>query len=160
MGKFVKETIEALKEKKRAVQSAFKLKTMMKGKQGLYVFYSIWFATIKAYISGKPSKIKRLAWKVYVIPFIPCDWTCTDDGYVGVKAKRRCVLIQHHLNKEGLVNSKDKTWLKKELLVAFEDDFKKKNLDFDKIGGMDDDRISVNIKKLKSENRFKEMLNK
>jgi hypothetical protein len=160
MGKFVKKKIEALKEKKRAVQSAFKLKTMMKGKMGLYTFYSIWFATIKAYIAGEPSKVKRLAWKIYVVPFIPGDWTCTDKGYEGVKAKRRCKLIQHRLNKENVVNDKDKVWLKEELLPAFEEDFRKKNLDFEKLGGMDDEKININIKKLKSEKKYKEMLGK
>jgi len=156
MGKFIKKLIE----KKRTVKSALKLKAMLKGEAGLYTFYSIWFDTIKAYALGNPSRVKRLAWKIYVVPFVPSDWTCTDEGYEGVKAKRRCKLIQHRLNKDGLVNDKDKVWLEKELLVSFEDDFRKKNLAFDKLGVMNDEKIEVNIKKLKSENKYKEMFEK
>jgi len=158
MGKFIKKQIEKIKQKKQAIKSATKLKVMLKGQQGLYTFYSIWFATIKSYIKGKPSKVKRLAWKIYVIPFIPSDWVCDDRGYEGVKAKRRCKLIHHRLIKEGVVVDKDKKWLKKELLPGFENDFMQKNLDFDKLGDMSDEAIEKNIVKIKTEKKYKEML--
>lgn len=154
MPKFVKTIIE----KKRAATSAMKLNAAMKGKQGLYTFYTIWFQTIEAYIKGNPNWTFRQAWKVYVIPFIPGDWTCDDKDYEGVKAKRRCKLIQHELNKTGKISKKHKVWLKTELLPAFRDDFREKNLDFDKLGEMNDEQIEKQIKKAKGEKKFKEML--
>ena len=153
MPKFVKNLIE----KKRAVTSAIKLKAMFKGQMGLYTFYSIWFSTIKAYAKGYPSKVKQLAWKTYVIPFIPGDWTCTDEGYEKVSAKRRCKLIQYKYKKKGNIPQADKDWLLDELYVEFEKDFAKKNLDFDKLGDMDDEKIEANLFKVKK-TKFKEML--
>jgi len=154
MSKFVKSVIE----QKKAVSNALKVKAMFKGKQGLYTFYTIWFKAIEAYISGNPSWTMRQAWKVYVIPFIPNDWTCDDAGYEGVKAKRRCKLIQHELNKTGKISKKQKLWLKCELLPAFKNDFAEKNLDFDKLGEMNDDQIERKIKEAKSQSKIKEML--
>jgi hypothetical protein len=153
LGKFVKSVIE----KKKAVTNAMKLNAAMKGKQGLYTFYTIWFKAIESYIKGNPSWIMRQAWNVYVIPFIPGGWTCDDKDYVGVKAKRRCQLIQHELNKTGKISKKHKLWLKCELLPAFRDDFRDKNLDFDKLGEMNESHIEAQVKKAKGEKRFKEM---
>jgi len=158
MPKFIKEQIEKAKQLKRGTESAFKLKAMMKGKQGLYTFYSIWFSCIKAFIKGNPSWTMKQAWKVYVIPFVPNDWTCTDKGFEGVKARRRCILIQHQLNKELVVTPKNKRWLKKELLPAFEKDFRDKELDFDKLGEMPEEKIQKQVEKLKNEKRFEAML--
>ena len=158
MGKFVRDKIEALKEKKKAFSNSFKIKAMFKGKQGLYTFYSIWFASIRAYIGGSPSMVMQQAWKIYVIPFIPSDWECDDEGHVGVKAKRRCKLIHHRFKKTGLINDKDKSWLEKELLVSFEKDFKSKNLLFDDLIPINEDAIESKLKKVKSEKKFKEML--
>lgn len=158
MGKFVKSKIDALKEKKKALSNSFKIKAMFKGKQGLYTFYSIWFAAIKAYISGSPSTVMKQAWKIYVIPFIPRDWVCDDSGYEGVKAKRRCKLINHRLKKQGEISKKDIVWLENELLPAFEKDFELKNLSFDKLGVVNEDAIAEKLKQTKKEKKFKEML--
>ena len=144
MVKFIKKLIE----KKHAITSALRLKSVMKGKQGLYTFYSIWFATIEAYASGKPSGVMQTSWKIYVIPFVPNDWTCIDKGFLGVKAKRRCKLIQHNLNKTKKISLVDKKWLKNELLEGFKKDFVGKNLDFDKLVEMPEEHIKLKLKKL------------
>jgi len=154
MAKFVKELIE----KKRAITNALRVKSVMKGKQGLYTFYSIWFSTIRSYATGKPSSVMKASWNLYVVPFVPGDWVCTDKDFVGVKAKRRCKLINHNLSKTGKVSLKDRKWLKEELLIAFQKDFSDKNLDFDKIVEMPEDKIDLKIKKTKSDKKFKEML--
>ena len=149
MTKFVKELIE----KKRAITNALKVKSVMKGKQGLYTFYSIWFSTIKSYATGKPSSVMKASWKLYVVPFVPSDWVCTDKGFVGVKAKRRCKLINHGLNKTGKISLKDHKWLENELLIAFQKDFSDKNLDFDKLVEMPEDKIDLKLKKFNKENK-------
>jgi len=158
MGKFVKKNIvEKIKAKKKALGNAIKIKAMFKGKQGLYTFYSIWFSTLRAYASGKPSRVKVLSWKTYVIPFVPKDWTCDDKGYEGVKAKRRCKLIQHRLKKTGEIVKKDRKWISEELLPAFENDFKEKNLSFDEIVDMDDSSIESKLRQAKQEKKFEEL---
>jgi len=154
LGKFIKEQIE----KAKAVKNSLKVKAMFKGKQGLYTFFSIWFSTMKAYASGNPSWVMRQAWKVYVVPFVPGDWVCTDEGYEGVKARRRCQLIQHRLNKTDSINSKDKKWVFDELIPAFQKDFESKNLDIDKLGDMDESSIESKLKQVKGQKKFKEML--
>ena len=158
MPKFVKDVIEKAKEAKRATSAAIKLKTALKGKQGLYTFYSIWFSTIDSFIGGNPSFVMKQSWKVYVIPFVPKDWVCDDFGFEGVKAKRRCQLIYHGLNKTGKISKKEKLWLKTELLPAFKKDFADKSLDFEKLGEMKETEIESKLKQAKGEKKFKEMM--
>jgi len=155
MGKFV---LKDLRKKARALRGAIKLKAIMKGKQGLYVFYSIWFSTIKEYIKGKPSWTYQQAWKLYVIPFIPRDWRCTDPGFMGVKAKVRCKKISKELREFGEVKVGSKRWLQDELLPSFEKDFLNKNMDFNALGDIPEDKIKKKVLELKKGNKFKEML--
>jgi len=152
MSKFV---LKDLKNKARALRGAIKLKAIMKGKQGLYVFYSIWFSTIKAYIKGNPSWTFQQAWKIYLIPFIPRDWRCTDPGFMGLKAKERCKLISKDFRKNGFVSNGSKRWLQDELLPSFEKDFLNKNMDFNKLGDIPEEKIKEKVIKYKNDKKYK-----
>lgn len=135
---------------KRSVKASVKLKTALKGQQGLYTFFTIWFAIIKAYGTGSPSELMKKAFGIWVIPFVPGSWVCTDEGYVGVKAKRRCKLIHRKLKKEGFISEKNLAWINNELLKSFEEDFDMKNLDFQKLGSFDEDSVQKSINKAKN----------
>lgn len=155
MGKFVLSVLN----KAKATKNALKLKTAMKGQQGLYTFFSIWFYCIDQYASKNPSSMARTIMKLYLIPFTPSDWTCDDKGFEGVKAKQRLKLIKYNYAKDKVVKDKDVLWLKNELRPAFEEDLKKKGLDVNSVLlDLPEDKISGKLKQLKQENKFKEML--
>lgn len=155
MGKFIKSVIEKARQKK----SALKLTMAMKGQQGIYTFFSIWFWTIEQFAGGSPSALAVQSMNVYLIPFTPGDWVCTDGQFKGVKAKRRLKMIKSNWAKDKVVKDVDKKWLLDELKVGFEDDMREKNLDVSRIlVDLPEEEISKNISRVKSEKKFKEML--
>ena len=155
MGKFIKSVID----KAKATKSALKLKTAMKGQQGIYTFFSIWFYCIDQYASKNPSAMARTIMKIYLIPFTPGDWTCDDKGFIGVTAKQRLKLIKYNYAKDKVVKDKDVLWLKNELRPAFEKDLKQKGLDIDSVLlDLPEEKIAGKLKALKQDKKYKEML--
>jgi hypothetical protein len=155
MGKFVLSVIN----KAKAAKSALKLKTAMKGQQGLYTFFSIWFYVIDQYVSKKPSSLAKTAMSVYLIPFTPSSWVCDDKGFEGMSARRRLKIIKSNFSKEGIVKDNDVLWLKNDLRKGFELDLKQKGLDINSILlELPEDKIEAKVNTLKQEKKYKELI--
>jgi len=122
LGKFVKKIKGFAKERKRKViDQAGGIMYMDYEKK-----FKLFLKGINGFISGKPSKQEQLAFTtLYKFPGYGVDTktTCDDEGYEGVKARKRCKLIHRRWRKDKIVLAEDRRWLKRELIPYLKDGF-------------------------------------
>lgn len=134
LGKF-KSMINSLKQKT-------KLNTITQGKMALETIYAKFFFAIDGFLTGKPEKAHRLAWKYWLVPSI--------DTTFNLEAKERAKRI----GKENPVSKKSLEFINNELKPYFEKSFveqTKKTLDnIEKVSLL---KVKENISKFEKEKK-------
>jgi len=118
MGKFVlnniKERIECFAQERKTSVFA---RAIAGGKFTLEQQYKLFFWAMNGYLKGKPNKRERLVWNSVLVNVVDNESVCDDNGFVGVKLKKRCKLI----GKEKRVSEVNRLWIEFELKPYFED---------------------------------------
>jgi len=119
MGKFINKAKSFFVERKTNVL----IKAASLNNLNLEQHYKIYFRCLNNVVDGVWDSNTKLTWNLGIVNVVDGETVCTDDGFEGLKLKKRCELI----GKEKEVSIEDRFWIDKELKPYFEYSLKKQS---------------------------------